>query len=72
MTRKEYWELFKETGKIEYYLQYKKSIIYSIGRLCFMDDTFIIKKQSPPGGGFCAFLGDIKKARFKMRAVKKN
>ena len=24
MTRKEYWELFKETGKIEYYLQYKK------------------------------------------------
>ena len=37
-----------------------------------MDDTFIIKKQSPPGGGFCAFLGDIKKARFKMRAVKKN
>ena len=24
MTRKEYWELFKETGKIEYYLEYKK------------------------------------------------
>ena len=23
MTRKEYWELFKETGKIEYYLKYK-------------------------------------------------
>ena len=24
MTRKEYWDLFKETGKIEYYLEYKK------------------------------------------------
>lgn len=24
MTRKEYWELFKETGKIEYYLEYKR------------------------------------------------
>ena len=24
MTRKEYWDLFKETGKIEYYLKYKK------------------------------------------------
>lgn len=24
MTRKEYWTLFKETGKIEYYLEYKK------------------------------------------------
>lgn len=24
MTRKEYWELFKKTGKIEYYLEYKK------------------------------------------------
>lgn len=24
MTRKEYWVLFKETGKIEYYLEYKK------------------------------------------------
>ena len=24
MTRKEYWELFKETGKIEYYLKYKE------------------------------------------------
>ena len=27
MTRKEYWELFKETGKIEYYLEYKKLIM---------------------------------------------
>ncbi len=24
MTKKEFWELFKETGKIEYYLEYKK------------------------------------------------
>jgi len=24
MTRKDYWLLFKETGKIEYYLQYVK------------------------------------------------
>ena len=24
MTRKEYWDLFKETGKIEYYLKYKQ------------------------------------------------
>ena len=24
MTRKEYWELFRETGNIEYYLAYKK------------------------------------------------
>jgi len=24
MTRKDYWQLFKETGKIEYYLQYVK------------------------------------------------
>lgn len=24
MTRKEYWKLFRETGKIEYYLKYKK------------------------------------------------
>ena len=24
MKRKEYWELFKKTGKIEYYLEYKK------------------------------------------------
>ena len=24
MTKKEYWELFKATGKIEYYLAYKK------------------------------------------------
>lgn len=24
MTKKEYWELFKKTGKIEYYLEYKK------------------------------------------------
>lgn len=23
-TKKELWELFKKTGKIEYYLQYKK------------------------------------------------
>ena len=23
-TKKELWELFKSTGKIEYYLQYKK------------------------------------------------
>ena len=23
-TKKELWELFKRTGKIEYYLQYKK------------------------------------------------
>ena len=27
MTRKEYWELFKETGKIEYYLEYKKQTL---------------------------------------------
>ena len=26
MTRKEYWELFRETGKIEYYLLYKKEV----------------------------------------------
>jgi len=25
MTKKEYWNLFKETGKIEYYLKYKKA-----------------------------------------------
>ena len=24
MTRKEYWKLFRQTGKIEYYLEYKK------------------------------------------------
>lgn len=24
MTRKELWDLFKETGKIKYYLEYKK------------------------------------------------
>ena len=24
MTKKELWELFKETGKIEYYLKYKE------------------------------------------------
>lgn len=24
MTRKDYWDLFKKTGKIEYYLEYKK------------------------------------------------
>ena len=24
MTKKEYWELFRKTGKIEYYLEYKK------------------------------------------------
>ncbi len=24
MTKEEYWRLFKETGKIEYYLAYKK------------------------------------------------
>jgi len=24
MTKEEYWKLFKETGKIEYYLEYKK------------------------------------------------
>ena len=24
MTKEEYWELFKKTGKIEYYLEYKK------------------------------------------------
>lgn len=24
MTKKEYWKLFKETGKIEYYLKYKE------------------------------------------------
>ena len=24
MTKKENWELFKETGKIEYYLEYKR------------------------------------------------
>ena len=23
MTKKEYWDLFRKTGKIEYYLQYK-------------------------------------------------
>ena len=26
MTRKEYWELFKETGKIEYYIKYRKEL----------------------------------------------
>ena len=24
MTKEEYWDLFKKTGKIEYYLKYKK------------------------------------------------
>jgi len=24
MTKEQYWSLFKETGKIEYYLEYKK------------------------------------------------
>ena len=24
MTKEEYWQLFKKTGKIEYYLEYKK------------------------------------------------
>jgi len=24
MTKKELWDLFKETGKIKYYLEYKK------------------------------------------------
>lgn len=24
MTKEEYWNKFKETGKIEYYLEYKK------------------------------------------------
>jgi len=24
MTKKELWELFRKTGKIEYYLEYKK------------------------------------------------
>ena len=24
MTKEEYWSLFKKTGKIEYYLEYKK------------------------------------------------
>lgn len=24
MTKKDYWNLFKKTGKIEYYLEYKK------------------------------------------------
>ena len=24
MTKKEYWDLFKKTGKIEYYLAYKQ------------------------------------------------
>lgn len=24
MTKEEYWKLFKETGKIEYYLRYKE------------------------------------------------
>lgn len=24
MTKEEYWYLFKKTGKIEYYLEYKK------------------------------------------------
>ncbi len=26
MTKKELWEKFKETGKIEYYIAYKKSL----------------------------------------------
>lgn len=26
MTKEQYWLLFKETGKIEYYLEYKKLI----------------------------------------------
>lgn len=25
MNKQEYWELFKKTGKIEYYLKYKKT-----------------------------------------------
>ncbi len=24
MTKEQYWQLFKETGKIEYYLKYKE------------------------------------------------
>ena len=24
MTKEEYWELFKQTGKIEYYIEYAK------------------------------------------------
>ena len=26
MTKKELWDLFKETGKIKYYLEYKKAL----------------------------------------------
>ena len=26
MTKNEYWHLFKETGKIEYYLKYKELV----------------------------------------------
>lgn len=28
MKRNEFWELFKQTGKIEYYLKYKRSEKY--------------------------------------------
>lgn len=28
MTKKELWNLFKQTGKIEYYLEYKKKWLY--------------------------------------------
>ena len=27
MTKKELWKLFKETGKIEYYLKYKEEVM---------------------------------------------
>lgn len=30
MTKKELWELFKKTGKIEYYLEYKKEVNFML------------------------------------------
>ena len=46
--------------QISYNIKNINFAINYLERLCFIDDTFIIKKQSPPGGGFCVFLGDIK------------
>ena len=42
MTKKEYWNLFKETGKIEYYLKYKKAKLCKA--FCFLFAS-IVKKD---------------------------
>ena len=74
MTRKEYWELFKETGKIEYYLEYKK---LSFAEKLLSSDMSINEISYKAGFSDCSHFISAFKKQFgttphKYRKIRKN